>query len=159
MKKYLYRFRSIMVNNIEKNVPGTGRLTLELDMDENTVEKHELELTFTEIIQDRAWKINFLLSFMIVGGISGMIFGIVYITSIRASGGTGLPGFTGIFIGISSIIMILLWIALSLKNSVATKKREYVEKTRGKGNWRIVDESEWDNFYRLLTISKNRKQS
>jgi hypothetical protein len=57
----------------------------------------------------------------------------------------------------SVFLLILLWIFLSVKSSIANKKRDYVYNTRGKGNWRIVDESKWDNFYRLLLISKKGK--
>ena len=159
MDKFTYRFRSIMVNNVEKNVPGTGRLTIELDMDENSVEQHTLELSVKDIIHDRSWKINFLLSLMIAGGISGMIFGIVYITSGRTMGHQEWASFIEIYTSISVSIMILLWIFLSVKNSISNKKREFIEKTRGKGNWRIVDESEWDKFYRLLMISKKNKKN
>ena len=157
MKKFTCRFRSIMVNNVEKNVPGTGRLTIELDMDEKSIEQHTLELTVNDIIHDRSWKINFLLSVMVAGGISGMIFGIVYVSYGRTMGQQEWSSFIRIYLSISACLILLLWIFLSVKNSFSNKKREYIEKTRGKGNWRIVDESEWDNFYRLLMISKKNK--
>lgn len=157
MKTFTYSFRSILVSNVEKNVPGTGRLTLELEMDEKTIEQHTLELSLNDIIHDRSWTINFFLSLMITGGISGMIFGIVYVTSGRTIGESDWSVFIRLFISTAACILILLWIFLSVRNSISNKKREYVEKTRGKGNWRIVDDSEWDNFYRLLTISKKKK--
>jgi hypothetical protein len=159
MKKFTCRFRSIMVNNVEKNVPGTSRTTIELDMDEKSIEEHMLELTVKEIVYDRSWKINLLLSVMVAGGIAAMIFGIVYVTSGKSMGEAQWTFFVRVFVSVSLSILILLWIFLSVKNSISNKKREYVEKIRGKGNWKIVDESEWENFYRLLMISKKRSNN
>lgn len=157
MKKFTYNFRSIMVNNVEKIIPGTSRTTMELDMDEKSIEQHTLELSMKDIIHDRSWKINLLLSVMVAGGISGMIFGIVYLTAGKSMEQSSWSCFISIYTSVTACILILLWIFLSVRNSVSNKKREYVEKTRGKGNWRIVDEAAWDNFYRLLMIAKKNK--
>jgi len=157
MKKFTYNFRSIMVNNVEKIIPGTSRTTMELDMDEKSIEQHTLELSMKDIIHDRSWKINLLLSVMVAGGISGMIFGIVYLTAGKSMEQSSWSCFISIYTSVTACILILLWIFLSVRNSISNKKREYVEKTRGKGNWRIVDEAAWDNFYRLLMIAKKNK--
>jgi len=157
MKKFTYNFRSIMVNNVEKIIPGTSRTTMELDMDEKSIEQHTLELSMKDIIHDRSWKINLLLSVMVAGGISGMIFGIVYLTAGKSMEQSSWSCFISIYTSVTACILILLWIFLSVRNSVSNKKREYVEKLRGKGNWRIVDEAAWDNFYRLLMIAKKNK--
>jgi len=159
MKKFTYNFRSIMVNNVEKIIPGTSRTTMELDMDEKSIEQHTLELSMKDIIHDRSWKINLLLSVMVAGGISGMIFGIVYLTAGKSMEQSSWSCFISIYTSVTACILILLWIFLSVRNSVSNKKREYVEKLRGKGNWRIVDEAAWDNFYRLLMIAKKNKKT
>ena len=93
---------------------------------------------------------------MVVGGISAMIFGIVYLNFGKTMEQSRWTILYWIYTTVSAFFLILLWIFLSVKNSIANKKRDYVYKTRGKGNWRIVDESKWDNFYRLLMISKKR---
>ena len=62
MKKFNYRFRSIMVNNVEKIVPGTRYKTMVIEMDEKTIEEHSIELTVNDIIHDKSWIINFMLA-------------------------------------------------------------------------------------------------
>lgn len=156
MKKFNYRFRSIMVNNVEKIVPGTRYKTMVIEMDEDSIEQHAIDLTVNDIIHDKSWIINFMLASMVVGGISAMIFGIVYLNFGKTTEQSRWINFILSYTTVSAFFLILLWIFLSVKNSIANKKKDYVYKTRGKGNWRIVDESKWDNFYRLLMISKKR---
>jgi hypothetical protein len=157
MKKFSYRFRSIMVNNVEKIIPGTSRTTMELDMDEKSIEQHSIELTFSEILHDKSWTINFMLAVMLTSGISGLIFGIAYVMAGRFMTQESWTGLIRILIILSVFLLIIIWLFLSFRNSVANKKREFVEKTRGKGNWKIIDESKWDDFYRLLMIAKKKK--
>jgi hypothetical protein len=158
MKKFNYRFRSIMVNNLEKIIPGTAYKRMVIDMDENTIEQHSIELTLKDIIHDKSWTLNFLLAVMVVGGISAMIFGIVYLNFSKIMEQSRWANFTWTYTTVTVFIFILLWIFLSFRSSVANKKRDYIYKTRGKGNWRIVDESNWENFYRLLMISKKKNE-
>ena len=158
MKKFSYKFRSIMVNNVEKVVPGTVFTKMVLEMDESSVAQHDLDLTVMDILKDRAWVINLFLSFMTVGGISAVLFGLVYVGFGRRMSPESEGTLKLFFLLIASSIFLLLWIFLSIKSSVDHKKREHVERERGKGNWRIVDEAKWDEFYRLLQISKRKRE-
>ncbi len=151
-----YRFRSIMVNNVEKVVPGTVFSKMVLEMDDSTIEEHTLELSVKDILSGKGWISNFFLSLMITGTASALLLVVIYM----AAGKT--ESFIIIkysFIIAAIIVFLLLWIFLAKKASVENIKREYVENKRGKGNWRIVDEKEWDKFFRLLMIAKTQREN
>ena len=158
MKKFIYQFRSIMVNNVEKVVPGTVFTRMELEMDENSVAQHTIELSFNEIIKDSAWILYFFLSFMSVAFIGGLIYGLLYIGLERMMEPASWNKLEVVFLIITVLIFLVLWIFLSFRGSVEHLKREFVEKERGNGNWRIVDEDKWETFHKLLMISKRKKE-
>ncbi len=159
VKKFTYNFRSIMVNHVEKVIPGTVFSKMVLEMDDTAVEKHTLELTLKDILKDPVWITQFILSFMIVTAVSGVLLAGVYVGFGRTMEQSPWIITVITFIILDIIIVIALWIYLAFKVSVENKKRELVIKTRDSGNWRLVDESDWDNFYRLLMIAKNRRES
>ena len=159
VKKFTYRFRSIMVNHVEKVIPGTVFSKMVLEMDDTAVEEHTLELTLKDIVKDPAWITQFILSFMIVTATSGVLLTGVYVGFGRTMEQSLWLTTIIIFIVLDIIIVIALWIYLAFKVSVENKKRELVVQKRDVGNWRLVDESDWDNFYRLLMIAKNRRES
>lgn len=159
MKKFTYNFRSIMVNHVEKVIPGTVFSKMVLEMDDSAVEKHTMELTLKEILKDPAWITQFILSFMIVTAVSGVLLAGVYVGFGRTMERSPWLITVITFIVLDIIIVIFLWIYLAFKVSVENKKRELVVKQRDAGNWRLVDESQWENFHRLLMIAKNKRES
>ena len=159
MKTFTYRFRSIMVNQVEKVIPNTVFSKMVLEMDDTAIEEHSIELTVKEILNDPAWITNFFLSLMIVFPVSGILYAIVYFGYGKTADPSTLVIIKIIFAAAAFIVFSALWIFLAVRVSVGNKKRNCVEQKRGKGNWRIVDESEWNKFYRLLMIAKNQRES
>ncbi len=159
MKTFTYKFRSLMVNQVEKVIPNTVFSKMVLEMDDTSIQEHTLELTAGDILSDRAWIIDFFLSLMIVLPVSGIMYGIIYFGFGKTADPSTWSTATIIYTVIATIIFLALWIFFSVRTSVGNKKRNLVEQKRGKGNWRIVNESEWEKFYRLLMIAKNQRES
>lgn len=159
MKQFTFRFRSIMVNHIEKVVPGTVYSKMVMEMDDTAVGEHTLILTIKDILNDTAWITQFVLSLMIVAAVSGVLFAGVYVGFGRTMEQSSWSLVKLVFIIIDIIVIISLWIYLAVKVSIGNRKRDLVVQKRGAGNWRLVDESEWEKFYRLLMIAKNRRES
>ena len=159
MKTFTCRFRSIMVNQVEKVIPNTVFSKMVLEMDDSAIEEHSLELTVKEILHDTAWITNFFLSLMIVLPVSGLLYAGVYFGFGKTADQTTLSIIQIIFAAAGLIAFIVIWIFFSVRVSVGNKKKNLVEQKRGKGNWKLVDESEWDNFYRLLMIAKKQRES
>lgn len=152
------KFRSILVENKEKVIPGTVFSKMIIEMDESTIKQHELKLSAGDIIADWSWLLNFFLAFMSVGGISAVIFGLAYMVYGRGADPASWDTFTTAFYITVLMVFLVVWIFLSVRGAIAAKKRVFVERERGKGNWRIVDESKWDEFYRLLQIAKKSRE-
>jgi len=152
------KFRSILVENKEKVIPGTVFSKMIIEMDESTIAEHELKLSPAEIITDWSWVLNFFLAFMSVGGISAVIFGLTYMGYGRLAEPASWGKVSTVFFISVILIFLVVWTLLSVKGAIANKKRIFVEKERGKGNWRIVDESKWDEFYRLLQIARKSRE-
>lgn len=159
MKQFTFRFRSIMVNHVEKVVPGTVYSKMVMEMDDTAVEEHTLILTVKDILNDTAWITQFVLSLMIVAAVSGVLFAGVYVGFGRTMEQSSWSIVKLVFVIIDIIVIISLWVYLAVKVSIDNKKRNLVVQKRGAGNWRLVDESEWEKFYRLLMIAKNRRES
>jgi len=159
VKQFTLKFRSIMVNHVEKVVPGTVYSKMVMEMDDTAVEKHTLILTIKDILNDSAWITQFILSLMIVAAVSGVLLAGVYVGFGRTMESSAWKMIVLVFITIDIIVIVILWIYLATKVSIENKKRELVVRQRGAGNWRLVDESKWDSFFRLLMIAKNQRES
>jgi hypothetical protein len=157
MKKFTYKFRSIMINHVEKVIPGAASTRMVMEMDDSSIEQHEIELTTGEIFKDSSWIIGFMLSLMISSAIFFLSFGGVYLMYAKTMEPAAWNLTKTIFIAAGILLFLILLIFFTVKFSIQNKKRSYVEKLRGKGNWKIVDEAKWDKFYRLLMIAKNNR--
>ena len=146
------------MKNVEKVIPGTAYTKMVLEMDDNSIEQHEIELTPSEILKDSSWVIGFMLSLMISAAIFFLPFGAVYIMYGRTMEPDTWNLTKTIFIAAGILLFIALLIFFTVKFSIQNKKRSHVEKLRGKGNWKIVDDAKWDNFHRLLMIAKNSRE-
>jgi len=148
-----------MVNHVERVIPGTIFSKMVMEMDDASVEEHAIALSIKDILLDTTWIINFLLSLMIVGPVSAILFFGVYAGFGKGINQSSWNIVKIVFIAAGIIAFTALWIFLSVKVSIGNKKRNHVWEKRGKGNWRLVDESEWSKFYRLLMVSKNQRES
>jgi len=150
-----YKFKSIQVNNVEKHIGNTGMTRMEMEFDMESIRDHNLDLDFKMIFTDRAWIPNFFLAFMIIFAIFALAYGILSAGfKLDFTGSDGAPILT-IYISLLVISFLGLWSLLSIPGARKNIKRKHVEKERGKGTWKLVDENKWDQFYRLLTIKKD----
>lgn len=153
----VFEFRSIKINDVEKIVPHLEEPVTVREMDENSIEKHRLEITFFDIIQNSAWLMYFFLSIMVTAVYSGILYTGFYFFS-KNSSSNSLSTEHQIFLIISSVLLfIVLWGFFSIKGGIAGKKRSFVISERGDGIWKLINENKFDNFYRLLLISKKPK--
>ncbi len=56
------------------------------------------------------------------------------------------------------ILFLSIWTGFVYRASIRDKKNQLVNNSRGKGNWKIIDEEKWDDFKRLLDISVKRRK-
>lgn len=153
-----YRFRSILTENVERVIPGTVFSRMELEFREETSAIHTLELSMKEILTDRAWRTGLFISLMVCCGVFGIIYGLMLIIMKEALAGASGPVIRTAYFSAAGIICLVLWFAVTVKNGTTNKKRDLVEQERGKGNWRIVDEKDWDRFVKMIEASKKKRE-
>lgn len=158
MKKKTYSFRSVRIENVEKPVLGTGYSRMVMEFDMENVQKHELELGLLDIMTDRTWKVSLFLSFMVVLAVFTLIYGLLRVGfSLDFSYPGGLWR-RNLFFLLALVSLLIVWIAFSLRFGIANRKKEAVEKDRGKGSWKIIDEAEWEHFHRLWKLARDHEE-
>ena len=150
------RFRSIKVRKIEVPVENSARTLIKMKFDPETVQKHDLELGIREIISDRSWIINFFFAAMIVSAAHALVYGLM-VVGFKADFSGGVCRYA--FICSAAVTFLCLWSAFSFSGAVKNRKKEFVAKSRGDGNWKIIDEKKWDRFNRILTAAREREKA
>jgi len=156
MKTYI--FRSILTEHVERVIPNTVFSRMELDFKESTSAQHKIELSLKDILTDRAWRSGLFISILLCLGVFGLTYGLMLIVMKKTLAGDSGSMITTLYVSASITVCLILWLILTLKIDLSNKKRDVVEKERGKGNWRIVDEKDWDKFIRLLNAAKKRRE-
>lgn len=159
MKKYTFRFRSILINTVEKVIPGTVFSKMVLEMDDNTIEEHTIDLTIKDILADTTLITHFFLSFMITAPVTVILYYGMYFGFGRSMEPASWFNIKIIYFTAAVILFAIFWIFLAVRVSIENRKRDFILRKRGSGNWKLVKESDWDRFYRLLMIAKNQRES
>jgi len=151
-------FKSIKVENEEEIISKTGQTRFKLVFKGDTVEDHSLNVSIVEIVKNKSWIVNFFLTLMIIGALFALIYGILVIgIKIDFQSNNGLF-IKKIFLSSMIFSYLALWIGLSIPSSIKNIKQSFVNNARGKGNWKIVDEKDWEYFSRLLALSEKKEE-
>ena len=153
-----YTFRSILTESVERVIPGTVFSRMELEFKEETSAQHKIELSLKDILTDRAWRTGLFISLMVCLGVFGIIYGLMLIVMKKALAGESGAMIKLIYISSAAAVCFILWFVITYRTGITNKKRDAVEKERGKANWRIVDEAEWDRFVRMINAAKKKRE-
>ena len=156
MKTYI--FRSILTEHVERVIPGTVFSRMELEFKESTSAQHKLELSLKDLLTDRAWISSLFISLLVCAGVFGLTWGLMVITLKGALQGDRGTLIKASYAAVSIAVCAILWFVLTVKIGLSNKKRDAVEKERGKGNWRLVDEKDWDKFIRMINAAKKQRE-
>lgn len=104
-------------------------------------------------IINRSWISSFVISLMAIIPLAALMYGIITMgLSIDMNG--ALPWFI-----LSCVAAFILLLALvGTPASVRRLKWDLVIKERGAGNWKIIEDTDWENFTRMNRLAEERKQ-
>lgn len=153
-----YTFRSILTEHVERVIPNTVFSRMELEFKESTSAQHKLELSVKDLLTDRAWRSGLFISILVCLGIFGLTYGLMLIVMKKTLAGDSGTLIKAAYLSIAIAVCFILWLILTLKIGLSNKKRDTVQKERGKGNWRIVDEKDWDKFIRMINAAKKQRE-
>lgn len=128
----------------------------DISYDMESVQSHDMELRTGAFLLCPSWILNFFISLMAVLLIFSLIYGGLYIR-MRSGGASGSPA-GNMFILFAVLTFFILWLSLGIPSALKRLKMEFVVKERGKGSWKIIDESRWDNFCRMNKIATERRK-
>lgn len=126
-----------------------------MEFQPDTVLDHSIDISFSDIIGNRAWITGFFISLMS----NAAFFAIIYAGLVIGYGfDLFSPRASGIRVGF--IVAFILFFAsitilYSVPGAVKNLKKDTVNAERGKGTWKVIDEKKWPAFKRLLDIRKS----
>lgn len=143
-------FRSIKVEREEDEQTGI----FQMSFDKNSVMKHSVEISFADIIRNRATLPAFFVSLMCNFGIFGLVYAAAVIGFKSGFSGQGSNAFTFIFFTALAFSLVIIWFFFALIWARKNMKNDCVLHERGQGEWKIIDEKKWPVFERLLKIGE-----
>ncbi len=146
-------FKSLATVTVEIPLETSSRMARRIRFDLDSVMDHTLEIGAGKILADRAWLRNGAISAMIVAAVFALVYGLaVVFGKLGGDAGPGGP-FRNALAVAAVISFILLTSVLSVRGALAHRKREFVESVRGKGPWKIVDDSGWERFRKYAALA------
>lgn len=149
MKK-TYAFRSLPI------VPDPSGKTREITYDIGSARAHSLELGLRDIMLCHSWIQNITISLMAVILAFVLIYGALVI-GFKTDMGTGTVAMK-VFIVSMAASFIVLSLAMGIPYAVRRLKIDLVFRERGEGNWKIVDEKDWEHFCRIIRLAEERRK-
>lgn len=147
----IYKFKSLLM--VQDSADDSGKISYDME----SVRDHEMEFRIADFLLCRSWILNLFIAIMAVALVFALAYGVLVIgmkTDMSfASGGAGL-----LFIIFFAVSCFILWLAMGIPAAIRNLKFEYVVKERGRGNWKVLDEGQWDRFCRMRKIEQDRQE-
>jgi hypothetical protein len=128
----------------------------DISYDMESVQSHDIQLRLGRFLLCRSWILNFFISLMAVLLIVSLVYGVLYIGMKSGAGNGGSAG--SLFILFPTLTFFILWLSLGVPSALKRLKMDFVLKERGNGNWKIIDDTRWDNFCRMNRIAQERRK-
>ncbi len=146
--KAVIRYKSVRILPADR-LGKTGLVMFDMD----TIKDHLLEAGPRLLFLNRSWISTVLISIMILVPLFALIYGIAAIgfnVNMRSA--------TPVVIFAFIVALVLLASAMGYPASIRRLKWDLVVKERGGGNWKLVDDSEWERFTRMIQIAEEQKR-
>ena len=146
----IYKFKSLLM--VPDPAGGPGKISYDM----NSVRDHVMEFRIADFLLRRSWLWNLFFAIMAVALVFALIYGVLVIGMKADMGFTG-GGAGRLFLIFFLLSCVILWLAMGIPAAIRSLKFEFVVKERGKGNWKILDEGEWDRFCRMRKMEQERQ--
>jgi hypothetical protein len=145
----IYKFKSLLM------VPDQADHSGKISYDMESVRDHEMEFRMADFFLRPSWISNLFIAIMALALVFALVYGVLVI-GMKAD-----MSFTGggrLFILFFMLSCIILWLAMGVPAAIRSLKLQFVIKERGKGNWKILDEEQWDRFCRMRKMEQDRQE-
>ncbi len=145
--KRTVRFKSVLI------VPDRRRKPDTLTFDVENARDHVLSISPANFILNRSWMSSLLISLMAIIPLAALMYGIITM-GLSIDIHKALPWFI-----LSCVAAFLMLLALvGIPASLRRLKWDLVVKERGAGNWKIIDDTDWENFTRMIRLAEERQK-
>lgn len=157
-----HRFTSILLapargGEAEREVydPATGKKTRMsfLSYDPESARRHVMEIGPGMVFSCRSWISSALLSLLVVAPLSILASGVLVI-GLKADLNPTASAAGRVFIASMVLSYTLVLLGIGVPAAVRRLKRDFVEKERGPGNWKIVADDRWERFQKMLRLKE-----
>lgn len=147
-----YRYRSVLMTPL---TGPDGEPTGGYSFDPDTVQEHRLAVGPAAFFLDRGWVMGFVIASLATVPLFALMYGFM-VLGLRISPLTD-PLAGRLFVLSALLFLVVLWGLLGRGLAVRNLKWGEVVRTRGTGRWKLVDESKWPRFERLMTMAAARR--
>jgi hypothetical protein len=147
----IYKFKSLLM--VQDSADDSGKKSYDME----SVRDHEMEFRIADFLLCRSWIWNLFISIMAVALVFALLYGVLVIgMKVDMSFSSGGAGRLFIIFFVASCF--LLWLAMGIPAAIKSLKFKFVVKERGRGNWKILDEGQWDRFCRMRKMEQDRQE-
>ncbi|HPI13044.1 MAG TPA: hypothetical protein PK875_02505 [Spirochaetota bacterium] len=145
--KHIARFKSIPIVKDRRN--KTNILTFDLESARN----HVLIINMGHLLANRSWISSVSIALMVAIPLAVLAYGGLAI-------GSGIDMAKAVpWVVVSGVAVFLALLAtIGIPASVRRLKWELVIKERGAGNWKLIEEADWEKFTRMIRLAEERKK-
>ncbi|HSV96614.1 MAG TPA: hypothetical protein VLM75_06735 [Spirochaetota bacterium] len=145
--KHTARFKSVLI------VPDRRRKPDTITFDVENARDHVLSISPGNFFINRSWISSFLISLMAIIPLAALVYGVITM-GLSLDVNRALPWFI-----LSCVVAFITLLALvGTPASVRRLKWDLVVKERGAGNWKIIEDTDWENFTRMIRLAEERKK-
>lgn len=159
----LYRsiFRSVKIDVVKTLQPKAGPVEKEkpkMTFDVDGAMRHELILNLKHFIVPSVWLTGLFFAAVVAGFALAITYGFLALGKVLNLGGERLGGAEIAFLSAALVVFVAAWVVFTVFLVIKRAKKDLIERERGAGNWKLIDEAKWDRFVTMLRLARERAE-
>jgi hypothetical protein len=158
MSLYSSRFKSVPVilEYPDRSVDPEGKAKPKTSLAMDDSRDHVLELEARDFLFTREWIGRFFFTLVTAGFGLAVLYGALTLASAVNLGRSPFTAAEWAFVAAAAVIFCAAWDFFTFRAVIGKAKAALVEKERGQGNWKLMDEAEYLKMARVLRAVKER---
>ena len=145
--KQTVRFKRVPI------VPDRRRTTDILTFDPANARDHVLIMHPGDVLLNRSWISSVSIAFMVIALLAALAYG-----GLTMGSGVNMERAFPWFVVSCVTAFLVLLTTIGIPASMRRLKWDLVIKERGAGNWKIIEDADWENFTRMIRLAEERRQ-
>ncbi|HOS40941.1 MAG TPA: hypothetical protein PLG31_14495 [Spirochaetota bacterium] len=159
MPLYTARFRSVKIDIVQSLQTAKGPSASEkpeMKFDVDGAMRHELVMRAKDFVDPGAWLMGLFFSALGAGFALVVIYGILYLAGAVNLTGAAWGGAEIAYLSSALVLFVSCWAGSSVFLAIRRARTALIERDRGEGNWKLVDEEKWERYTTMLRLAAER---